>query len=130
MGLDIAIRYRKVNSKPIEVDRWGNEVYADDDIINSELHFQGRIAFQCVREWVGDARYGRYIPLTKDNYDALMIVIEHQLSVDKEAYSFIGTDCPLDIEDTGFSLLSLYYLLLRAPFFMRNGWYMEIECDW
>lgn len=133
MGLDISIRYRKIGSKPICEDEWGNQIFADGMIQKSIHSFEGRTEFAVVREWVGQERYGKFITLDKKNYASLINVIEKELNRDRAVENEEDEDPTfpgyLDYNDD-FGLMSLYLLLLRAPLFVHKGWFMELECDW
>lgn len=137
MGLDISIRYRRIDAKPIRYEEWYGKtiaVYDEVDLHREDVSFQGRSEFAAIRKWVGDERYGDYIPLIGENYESLMYVlreaIEQRIEEEKQAWDcYPGDDFPWFL-DAEFGIERLFSLVLKAPIYAEYGWYMELECDW
>lgn len=131
MGLDISFRFRRMNAEPIGED-WGRPVYKEEDVYQCSTSFCGRSAFACVREWVGDDRYGTFIPLDDENFDTFVKTISNAFT--NEEVEFNETDIfeALDEQEiNNFSLLNLYTFVLKNRIVAdKLGWYFEIECDW
>lgn len=82
MGLDISMRYRRIDAKPDHYEAWCGKqvpVYDKVDLHSESESFQGRSEFDTVRRWVGDERlyclvlkapiyaeYGWYMELERD----------------------------------------------------------------
>lgn len=131
MGLDISFRFRKMDAEPIGED-YGRPVYKESDIYQCSTSFCGRSAFACVREWVGDDRYGTYIPLEGENFDTFVKAISNAFESDEVEFNETDIFAALDEQEiNSFSLLNLYTFALKGKIVSEKmGWYLEIECDW
>lgn len=123
MGLDVNIRYVRTGAVP---DISGE--YNDDDVRNLGYFFNGRFEFRPLQQWVGNERYGKFIPITQTNYEQLEPIIRAAIvnRVDDGDYDLddvITTDTPTQ-------LIRFYQLLMTAPLYWNIGWCLEVECDW
>ena len=144
MGLDVNFRLRRKSAKPTCIDDYDEAQYSDDDIKDVEQWFNGRIEFDCIRRWVGDYRYGKYIPLSTSNYKSLKNVIEEELfsraSRFKQDYRKGTAEYDYELNDIFTTIINhessccrleaLYTFISIAPIVLNYDWYLEIECDW
>lgn len=141
MGLDISVRFRRKDAEPIDMDIWGHTCYRDADLHNGRDSFNGRWEYSVVREWVGDDRYGKFIPLVGSDYAVLLGVVEAELerrahAIEKEVEMCFDEDeeqnsaFPWFLEMDCYGLADLYQYIIKAPTYEKYGWIMELECDW
>ena len=131
MGLDISLRFRRKDAKQIGED-YGRPFYKDSDIYLCNTSFCGRGAFDCIRKWVGDDRYGTFIPLDGEEFDTFCRVVTNGLANDNIHMSENDIFEALDKERINpFSLADLYAFVIKSKAIADQlGWYLEIECDW
>lgn len=111
MGLDIRVSYKKMSN--------------GDELENMTQYFCGRSMFECVRQWVGDKRYGEDILLRplSDDYIALECAIIRDVQKRRE------TDGEEDF-DYEAPLVQLARLVGEAAMLAKCGINMYLECDW
>lgn len=131
MGLDISLRFRNKDARKIGEDD-GRPIYNECDVYLCDTSFCGRSAFACVREWVGDDRYGTFIPLDGEDFDAFCAAVSNGLAAENILMSANDIFETLDSKRiNNFSLADLYAFVLKSkPIADKLGWYLEIECDW
>lgn len=131
MGLDVSFRFRRKDAEKIGED-CGRPIYKESDMYLCETSFCGRSAFNCIRKWVGDDRYGTFIPLDDENYDTLCMTISDALANDNILMSENDIFEALDNGKINpFSLADLYAFVIKNKVIAdKLGWYLEIECDW
>lgn len=115
MGLDISLRFRKKGT----------------DLTRTCIkEFNGRSEFACIRDWVGDERYGKYIPLDEPNFKSLCGAIEQEMN-NRGDRVFDDDGFPTYLDDEYYwGLPELYCFIQRGPLAELHGWVLEIECDW
>lgn len=131
MGLDISFRFRRKDAEKIG-DEYGRPIYKENDIYNCSTSFCGRSAFGCIREWVGDDRYGTFIPLDGEDFNTFCMAVTDGLANNNIPVSENDIFEALDNERiNNFSLADLYAFVIKSKAVADQlGWYLEIECDW
>ena len=109
MGLDIRVTYKKMSN--------GEELDCK--------YFNGRFMFNCVRNWVGNDRYGRNILLMphSDDYMSLETALINEVAARRKESGEKDFDYEMP-------LMQLIKLVAEAPLLAEVGVSMYLECDW
>lgn len=133
MGLDMVIAYFP-NGKV------GNDGYVDPDR-NPDMKIlfdgSGRSAYAFLREWVGDNRYGKYIPLTVADATELIDLAAEQERVAEYSASYnpIVESVFDDFSYGAIGFIKAMSGILGLLFYAKNGGVgipgvFAVEADW